>query len=114
MPVHLVQDALLSREENKQGNGLKTSQGIYGIGKAVLSFCFVVLSEWFLVFRSGFSLVDYFFFSGEGGSCPAFEAGESLAGTDSLEASSTGSSIMTCGCNLGSAFLSDARLVRVL
>ena len=35
-PVRLVQDALLSRAENKRRNGFKTSQGIYAIGKAVL------------------------------------------------------------------------------
>jgi hypothetical protein len=34
--VGLVQDALLSREEDKRRNGFKTSQGIYAIGKAVL------------------------------------------------------------------------------
>src|ERR1700680_2130584 len=66
------------------------------------------------VLRNGFSPVDYFFCPGEGGSCPAFEAGESLAGNDSLEASSTGSSVMTWGCNSGSGLLSDVRLVRGL
>jgi hypothetical protein len=34
--VGLVQDALLSREENKRRNGFKISQGIYAIEKAVL------------------------------------------------------------------------------
>jgi hypothetical protein len=34
--VRLVQDALLSREENKQRHSLKTSQGIYAIGTLFL------------------------------------------------------------------------------
>jgi len=36
-PVRLVQNALLSAEENKQQNSVKTSPGIYPIEKAALS-----------------------------------------------------------------------------
>src|ERR1700694_5352404 len=53
------------------------------------------------VSRNGFSPVDYFFCSGEGGSCPAFDAGESLAGNDSLEASSRGASVKSAGWGSG-------------
>jgi hypothetical protein len=35
-PVGLVQDGILSQEENKRKNGRKTGEGISATGKAVL------------------------------------------------------------------------------
>ena len=43
-PVGLVQDSLLSREEDKRTNGFKTSQGIYAIGLAPRSGALASLS----------------------------------------------------------------------